>query len=75
MLTNIDALEKELDTLNTREVCSNNKSLSFFFFYLIFFLKKVLNDELAVLLANEESFERQMMTIKNLVFVFVKIKI
>mgnify|MGYP001079310821 FL=1 len=74
MLTNIDALEKELDTLNTREVCSNNKSLSFFFFYLIFFLKKVLNDELAVLLANEESFERQMMTIKNLVFVFVKIK-
>ena len=71
MLTNIDALEKELDTLNTREVCSNNKSLSFFFFYLIFFLKKVLNDELAVLLANEES---QMMTIKNLVFVFVKIK-
>jgi len=42
---------------------------------LIFFLKKVLNDELAVLLANEESFERQMMTIKNLVFVFVKIKI
>jgi len=75
MLTNIDALEKELDTLNTREVCSNNKSLSFFFIDLIFFLKKVLNDELAVLLANEESFERQMMTIKNLVFVFVKIKI
>ena len=75
MLTNIDALEKELDTLNPREVCSNNKSLSFFFIDLIFFLKKVLNDELAVLLANEESFERQMMTIKNLVFVFVKIKI
>ena len=33
------------------------------------FLKKQLNDELAVLLANEASLERQMSTIKNLVFV------
>lgn len=47
MLANIEGLEKELETLNTRE--------------------KVLNDELTVLLANEEAFERQMMTVKSLV--------
>jgi hypothetical protein len=34
------------------------------------YLKKVLNDELSVLLANQDSFERQMISIKNLVFVF-----
>jgi hypothetical protein len=39
-------------------------------FDVFFYLKKKLNDELSILLANEESFERQMLSIKNLVFVF-----
>jgi len=33
-------------------------------------LKKTLNDELSVLLSNQDSFEKQMISIKNLVFVF-----
>ncbi|CAF0916497.1 unnamed protein product [Rotaria sordida] len=47
MLPNIDLLENELETLNTRE--------------------KILNDELSILLSNQDSFERQMISIKNLV--------
>ncbi|CAF3479206.1 unnamed protein product [Rotaria socialis] len=47
MMPNIDLLEKELETLNTRE--------------------KKLNDELSILLSNQDSFERQMASIKNLV--------
>ncbi|CAF0945754.1 unnamed protein product [Adineta steineri] len=47
MLTNINLLEKELETLNTRE--------------------KNLNDELSVLLSNQDSIEKQMLSIKNLV--------
>jgi len=68
MLANIDSLEKELETLNTREVremISLKDKFDVFFYF-----KKKLNDELSILLANEESFERQMLSIKNLVFVF-----
>jgi hypothetical protein len=68
MLANIDSLEKELETLNTREVremISLKDKFDIFFYF-----KKKLNDELSILLANEESFERQMLSIKNLVFVF-----
>jgi len=68
MLANIDSLENELETLNTREVremISLKDKFDVFFYF-----KKKLNDELSILLANEESFERQMLSIKNLVFVF-----
>ncbi len=72
MLANIDSLENELETLNTREVREmiwlKDK------FDVFFYLKKKLNDELSILLANEESFERQMLSIKNLVFVFSNLK-
>jgi hypothetical protein len=71
MLANIDSLENELETLNTREVremISLKDKFDFFYF------KKKLNDELSILLANEESFERQMLSIKNLVFVFSNLK-
>ncbi len=71
MLANIDSLENELETLNTREV---REMISLKDKFDFFYLKKKLNDELSILLANEESFERQMLSIKNLVFVFSNLK-
>jgi hypothetical protein len=71
MLANIDSLENELEILNTREV---REMISLKDKFDFFYLKKKLNDELSILLANEESFERQMLSIKNLVFVFSNLK-
>ena len=70
MLPNVDLLEKELDTLNAREVISFEYTGAHANSLAPLPLQNVLNDELSILLANQDSFERQMISIKSLVFVF-----